>query len=76
MDCPDGKKEFYWQEPRYITFRGNSRLLERVSYNAKRQWPVIYGGRRRIFRSVRLHVQARSARILMVYIYIYFGENN
>lgn len=39
----DGKKEFYWQESRYITFRGNSRLLERVSYNAKRRGPVIYG---------------------------------
>jgi len=35
----DGKKEFYWQESRYITFRSNTRLLERVSYNAKRQRP-------------------------------------
>lgn len=45
-----GKKEFYWQESRYITFRGNSRLLERVSYNAKRRAPVIYSFQRWIFR--------------------------
>lgn len=45
-----GKKEFYWQESRYITFRGNSRLLERVSYNTKRWRIVIYGFYRRFFR--------------------------
>lgn len=53
----NGKKEFYWQESRYITFRGNSRLLERVSYNAKRWRSVIYGFYRWIFRlAVRIHI--------------------